>query len=172
MIDWRTGLRYHLDAASHQYGYTMPRPLLTAAQRAALFDHPTTERDLIRYYTLAEADIALVARQRHDHTRLGFALMLCTLRHPGRLLREGERPPVALIRFVAEQIGVFPQAFEEYLRHDQTRRRHAAELQLLLHCRVYSARREKVVAAWLLPTALMPGTVMALRPVNWSETRL
>ena len=149
----------------------MPRPLLTAAQRAALFDHPTTERDLIRYYTLTEADLVLVARQRHDHTRLGFALMLCTLRHPGRLLREGERPPVALIGFVAEQVGVFPQAFEKYLRHDQTRRRHAAELQLLLHCRVYSARREKGVAAWLLPTALMTDCPIALVGAVLEELR-
>jgi TnpA family transposase len=120
----------------------MPRPLLTDAQRPALFDHPTAEPELIRHYTLAEADLVLIARQRHDHTRLGFALMLCTLRHPGRLLRDGEHPPAALIRFVAEQLGVFPEAFEEYLRHDQTRRRHAAELQALLRCRVYSGRHE------------------------------
>ena len=96
----------------------MPRPLLTDAQRAALFDLPTTERDLIRHYTLTAADLALIARQRLDHTRLGFALMLCSLRYPGRLLREGERPPAAFIRFVAEQVGVFPEAFEDYLRHD------------------------------------------------------
>src|SRR5688500_14489481 len=64
--------------------FTMPRPLLTDAQRSALFDHPTTERDLIRYYTLTPAHLALIARQRHDHTRLGFALMLCTLRYPGQ----------------------------------------------------------------------------------------
>jgi TnpA family transposase len=89
----------------------MPRPLLTDAQRAALFDLPTTERDLIRHYTLTAADLALIARQRLDHTRLGFALMLCSLRYPGRLLREGERPPAAFIRFVAEQVGVFPEAF-------------------------------------------------------------
>lgn len=133
----------------------MPRPLLTDAQRAALFDPPTTERDLVRHYTLSKADLALIARQRHDHTRLGFALMLCFLRYPGRFLREGERPPQALVRFVAEQVGVFPKAFDEYLRHDQTRRRHAAELQQLLRCRVYSARQEEDVAARLLPTALV-----------------
>jgi len=149
----------------------MPRSLLTTAQRAALFDHPTGERDLVRYYTLTEADLALIGRQRHDHTRLGFALILCTLRHPGRLLREGECPPVALIRFVAEQVGVFPKAFEEYLGHDQTRRRHAAELQLLLHCRVYSARLENEMAAWLLPTALVTDHPAALVGAVLGELR-
>lgn len=133
----------------------MPRPLLTDAQRAALFDHPTVERDLIRHYTLLETDLALIARQRHDHTRLGYALMLCTLRHPGRPLREGERPPAEVIGFVAEQIGVFPDAFDEYLGHDQTRRRHAAELELLLRRRAYTARQDEETAAWLMPTALV-----------------
>jgi hypothetical protein len=151
--------------------FTMPRPLLTDAQRSALFDHPTTERDLIRYYTLTQADLALIARQRHDHTRLGFALMLCTLRYPGRLLREGERPPAVLIRFVAEQVGVFAEAFEEYGRHDQTRRRHAAELQLLLHCRAYSARQDEAMAAWLLPTALITDRPVVLVGTVLEELR-
>lgn len=149
----------------------MPRPLLTDAQRAALFDLPTTERDLIRHYTLTAADLALIARQRLDHTRLGFALMLCSLRYPGRLLREGERPPAAFIRFVAEQVGVFPEAFEDYLRHDQTRRRHAAELQQQFRYRLYSARHEEELAAWLLPTALVTDRPVALVSTVLDELR-
>jgi hypothetical protein len=42
--------------------------------------------------------------------RLGYALMLCYLRYPGRPLRINERPPAALISFVAEQIDVRPES--------------------------------------------------------------
>ena len=38
------------------------------------------------------------------NNRLGQALMLCYLRYPGRQLKTGERPPGALLSFVAEQI--------------------------------------------------------------------
>lgn len=150
---------------------SMPRSLLTEAQRATLFDPPTAERDLIRFYALSDADRTLIQRQRLDHTRLGFALTLCYLRHPGRLLREGERPPAVLVAFVADQIGVFPEAFAEYLRHDQTRRRHAAEVQQLLRCRTFSARHEAKLAAWMLPTALVTDQPTALVGAALEELR-
>ncbi|HEV7372154.1 transposase, partial [Arenibaculum sp.] len=48
-------------------------------------------RDLARHYTLSPEDLASVARRRGEHSRLGHALMLLYLRHPGRPLRaDGE----------------------------------------------------------------------------------
>ena len=82
----------------------MRRQQLTEAQIAALFDPPTDRRELVRHCTLNEVDIAMIRRCRGDHSRLGYALMLCYLRYPGRPLRINERPPAALISFVAEQI--------------------------------------------------------------------
>jgi hypothetical protein len=41
--------------------------------------------------------------------------MLCYLRHPGRSLHANERPPAALVSFVAEQIEVSPETFDDYL---------------------------------------------------------
>jgi hypothetical protein len=79
----------------------MRRQQLTEAQMAALFDPPIDRRDLVRYYTLSEADTAMIRRCRGDHSRLGYALMLCYLRYPGRPLRINERPPAAPISFVA-----------------------------------------------------------------------
>jgi hypothetical protein len=46
---------------------------------------------------LAETDLAMIRRCRGDHSRLGYALMLCYLHHPGRPLRTNERPPTALV---------------------------------------------------------------------------
>jgi hypothetical protein len=54
---------------------------------------PTAEPDLIRHYTLSPADLAVIARHRRPHNRLGFAIQLCALRFPGRLLQPGEVAP-------------------------------------------------------------------------------
>src|SRR6516165_3890767 len=88
----------------------MRRQQLTEAQIAALFEPPTDRRELVRHCTLSEADTAMIRRCRGDHSRLGYALTLCYLRYPGRPLRINERPPAALISFVAEQIDVRPES--------------------------------------------------------------
>jgi hypothetical protein len=40
----------------------------------------TEQRELVRHFTLSEADLAANRRCRGDHNRLGQALMLCYLR--------------------------------------------------------------------------------------------
>jgi hypothetical protein len=51
---------------------------------------------MVRYYTLSPDDLALINRHRGDPNRVGFAVMLCYLRFPGRILQQGEQPPAAL----------------------------------------------------------------------------
>ena len=115
----------------------MRRQQLSEAQIAELFDPPTEQRELVRHYTLSEADLAMIRRCRGDHNRLGYALMLCYLRYPGRALRAGERPPAALVSFVAEQIDVLPEAIDDYLASERNRRRHAVEFQERLRLRPF-----------------------------------
>ena len=130
------------------------RQQLTEVQLAALYDAPTEQREIVRHYTLSAADLAAVGRCRGDHSRLGFAVMLCYLRHPGRPLRAGERPPATLVTFVAEQIDVLPDALDEYLQFDQNRRRHSAELQERLRLRPFGTLPAAELAHWLLPLAI------------------
>ena len=71
----------------------MPRRrALTGVQIEALLALPTTEPDLIRHYTLSPADLAVIARRRRPHNRLGFAVQLCYLRFPGVILGVDEPP--------------------------------------------------------------------------------
>ena len=79
--------------------------LLTEPQRLAFNAPATDERGMVRHNTLIPEDLALINRRRGDPNRLGFALMLCYLRFPGRILQQGEQPPAALCAFVAEQLG-------------------------------------------------------------------
>ncbi len=93
----------------------MRRQQLSEDEIVALFDPPTDQRELVRHYTLSDADITAIRRCRGDHNRLGHALMLCYLRYPGRPLHPGERPPEPLLAFVAEQLDVLPESIDEYL---------------------------------------------------------
>jgi len=130
------------------------RQQLSETQLAELFDPPTDQRELVRHYTLADADLAAIRRCRGDHNRLGHAVMLCYLRHPGRPLRAGERPPGPLLAFVAEQVGVLPGFIDEYLSAERNRRCHAAELQDKLRLRPFGTRPAAELATWLLPQAI------------------
>jgi hypothetical protein len=87
---------------------------LRATEVTALFDPPTEQRDLVRHFTLLKADLLAIGRFHGEDDRLGHALMLCYLRYPFRALRAAERPPVALLEFVADQIGVLPEAIGGY----------------------------------------------------------
>ena len=133
----------------------MPRrELLTEPQRL-IFNAPASdERGMVRHYTLSAEDIALINRHRGDSNRLGFAVMLCYLRFPGRILQQGEQPPAALCIFVAEQLGLDPVHFGDYAERDQTRREHVLEIQTALGLRSLTSSMYREIAVWLLPTAL------------------
>jgi hypothetical protein len=93
----------------HDQDRCMPRrELLTAAQREAFLAFPDEEENLLRYYVLSVRDLAAVRQHRGDHNRLGFAVQLCYLRYPGRVLAENETPPAALLGMVATQLQVQP----------------------------------------------------------------
>ena len=149
----------------------MRRQQLSETQIAALFDPPAEPRELVRYYTLTETDLAMVRRCRGDHSRLGYALMLCYLRHPGRSLRTNERPSAALVSFVAEQIDVRPEAIGDYLASEQNRRRHAAELQDRLRLRPLGKRAAAELANDLHSQALENDRLFHLAELVMEECR-
>ena len=130
------------------------RELLTESQRLSLHTPVTDERGMVRHYTLSSEDLALINRRRGDPNRLGFALMLCYLRFPGRILQQGEQPPAALCAFVAEQLGLDAAHFGDYAERDQTRREHVLEIETALGLRPLTRALYRELAAWLLPTAL------------------
>ena len=63
---------------------------MTSRQRSALFSLPQRETDLLRHYTLSDEDLLNIGARRRPRNKLGFALQLCALRYPGRLLAPGE----------------------------------------------------------------------------------
>ena len=53
------------------------RQLLTDEQWTRLLAPPSDEREIVRYWTLSREDFDIIFRKRSDHSRLGFALLLC-----------------------------------------------------------------------------------------------
>ena len=138
------------------------RQQLSEIQLAELFDSPVEQRELVRHYTLSSEDLAATRRCRGDHNRLGYALMLCTLRHPGRALRAGERPPAAMVEFVAEQVGTVPGAMDEYVMAERSRQRHAIECQEHFGLRPFGRRASAELLDALLPQAIESDKLAAL----------
>jgi hypothetical protein len=113
----------------------------------------------------------LIDRRRGEVNRLGFAIMLCYCRFPGRPLLEGERPPPEMLAFVADQLSLDPACFSDYARRDQTRRKHLAEIQTAVGFRGFDRSRYREIAAWLLPTALATERGVTLASVVIEELR-
>lgn len=90
------------------------RRLLTDEQWTALLALPNTERDIVHHCTLTPDDFAAIAGKRAAHNRLGYALLLCALRHPGRALEPGEVPPTSMVAYIARQLDINPTALNAY----------------------------------------------------------
>ena len=77
--------------------------LLTEAERTALFGIPIEPDELARRYTLEKADLDLINQRRLDRNRLGVALQVALLRHPGmplaQVLQIGGAAPTPLVPF-------------------------------------------------------------------------
>lgn len=132
----------------------IPRQLLSPQSRAVLFDPPTDPTAIVRHYTFAQDDLALIRRRRRDVNRLGFAAHLGYLRFPGRVLGTEEVPPPDMLAFIASQIGVGPETFAAYARREETRWEHLGELQAYLGVRPFQRADSRAV----LKTALEEAT--------------
>ncbi len=125
------------------------RAVLTARQRAALFDLPTDEMALLRHYTLDDEDIENVRTRRRPENQIGFALQLCAFRYPGRLLKAGEVIPEPVSRFVAAQLGLKPDDLLPYAAREKTRREHLDALRRMYGYKMFSGKRAQKMRKWL-----------------------
>ena len=111
------------------------RQLLTEEERRALLGVPADPDALVRHFTLSQADQELVAGRRGDANRLGFAVQLALLRHPGTALAKLDQPPEALVDWMAAQLDIPASAFAAYARRPQTMTDHARRLAAALGLR-------------------------------------
>ena len=128
----------------------MPRrAILTERQRCALFSLPVDEVSLHRHYTLADDDLKHIAQRRRPENKLGFALQLCALRHPGRALQPGEVIPGQVVEFIGSQIDLPVEALLPYAARRQTRQQHMVALRSIYGYRNYAGQAAQSLNAWL-----------------------
>lgn len=109
----------------------MPRrSILSFTERQSLVAVPDDHHELIRLYSMSDADLMLVKQHRGAQNRLGFAVLLCYMRYPGILLGVGAEPSAHLLTLIANELKVSPEVWNDYGRQRaETRREHLLELQ-------------------------------------------
>jgi TnpA family transposase len=150
----------------------MPRRhVLTDTDLDKLFALPTAEADLALHWTLSRSDLSIIQRCRRDHNRLGFALQLCALRYPGRLLRPGEHIPVAALQHLATQLNVAPDTLADYAARFQTRYEQLDDLRRAFGFVAMERPQRHDLLAWLLPVALATTRASAIATALMDEVR-
>lgn len=141
------------------------RKLLNDAQRTELWAPADDEREIIKQYTFSQAELSLIEQKYQAHNRIGFAVMLCYLRFPGRPLGPKENPPEVMLEYISKQIHVPSSEFAKYRNRDQTRREHLSQLMAEMNSRHFTDENSRELQTWLLPIAqntLQPTRIMSL----------
>ena len=129
----------------------MPVEFLTDDEATAFGRYVGTvlQGDLERVFFLDDEDRALVDRRRGDHMKLGFSLQLVTVRWLGTFLEDPLDVPVAVLDFVAEQLGVGDASLvKRYTERAKTKLDHQWEIRQVYGLREFSAA-EAELRAWV-----------------------
>jgi TnpA family transposase len=104
---------------------------------------------------LADADRALVVRRREDHSRLGLALQLGTVRFLGTFLTDPTDVPPGVVTYMSRQLRMAdPSCVPRYLDRRVTRHEHAQDIQRRDGYRDFHAPREVFrLVRWLYTRA-------------------
>ena len=100
------------------------RHLLSPIARGIFFDIPSDMASLERYYVLATDDLDLIGSRRGAENRLGLAIHIALLRHPGQGWRDSDQIPQEVIHWLSDQIHVSTSALDIYGNRESTRAAH------------------------------------------------
>ena len=96
----------------------MPSRFLTNAEKERLESFPAEigEVDKTAFFTLTDTDSALIRRRTDEQNRLGFAILLCSLRFLGFVPENLAALPIEIIQYLAEQLRIDEEVFPNYQR--------------------------------------------------------
>ena len=100
------------------------RRLVSASVRDNLLGIASDIGSLERNYVLPDEDLALTATRRRPYNRLGLAIHIALLRHPGQGWLDGIEPPAPFVAWLGEQVDVSSAALIRYATRGPTRSEH------------------------------------------------
>lgn len=136
----------------------MPAVILTQEQRNELNNFPPTISlsDLNYYFRLSPKDLEITRDQKGAANRLGFAVQLGALRYLGFIpanLQQTALPP-GVVEYLARQLKIDPQRYQEYGKRENTRFGHARKARELLKFKEVDEASRAQLADWLVERAL------------------
>jgi Domain of unknown function (DUF4158) len=103
-------------------------------------------------FFLDDADRALIASRRGDHTRLGFALQLTTVRYLGTFLSDPLEVPAVVLDRLAGQLQIAdPSCVKRYTERRTTPFEHRDEIKARLRAAGVLRGRGRVRAVGAVP---------------------
>lgn len=136
----------------------MPADFLADGERSRYQAIPSdlSPEDLNQYCFLSPTDHALIAGQRRDHNRLGFALQLIIIRLMNHLPQEWyQQVPDSLATYVADQLSLNAAMFSKYGEREATLSTHLHTILHYLKRRRWQPLIDSVpLERWLLERAL------------------
>ena len=121
---------------------------------------PTADQ-LATYFQLQPEDFNLIASCRHDHTRLGMAVQLCSLKFLSTFPTDVTRVPNTVFNTLKSQLGLDRVNLERYQRSTKTRFDHQDEL-----CKHLGYTRFRGVAFIRVARLLLQKLFISNEPTN------
>lgn len=130
----------------------MPVEFLTEDQqrRYGRYTEEPSPLQLARYFHFDDLDQQLIARRRTDHTRLGFAVQLGTVRFLGTFLPNPTDVPANVVVYIANQLGLEDPACLHHYHSRDTHWDHTTEIQQVYgYCDFHDPRESFRLVRWL-----------------------
>ncbi len=97
-----------------------------------------TDDELLQHFTLRLDELALISSSTTDHNRLGFAVLLKYFEYSGRFPENRSLIPSNVIRYLANQLDIPPETFNQYNWQGRSIRQHRAHVRQWFNFRPYA----------------------------------
>jgi TnpA family transposase len=127
-----------------------PDQFLSPRQRRASIVLPAdpSDEDLVRNWTLSDADRRAALRCRGEAQRRRFAVQLRALATHGRFLRAEDEVPVRILNHLAVQLGLAPVVVPDPPPRDDTELEHQQRIRDHLGYRVFDTWAQQELERW------------------------
>lgn len=113
-----------------------------------------THEELLDHWTLLPAERMLIEEAHTESNRLGYALLLKWFQYEGRFPQAPLAVPAPVVDFLAQQLGISPEAWRSYPWHSRTMERQRATIRQYYGMREATVSDGEDLVAWLVDQVL------------------